>query len=87
MDATPDATPASAAPRRFPCEQCGADAEYTPGVGLRCPFCGHEQGEPGSAAEIREYSFSAYLTSAKKGYAAPQSQEVSCKGCGATSCE
>lgn len=70
---------------RFPCGKCGADVEYAPGVGLQCPFCGHGPGEPRNADQvIEELDFSTYLERSEKGFAAPESQQVKCQGCGAT---
>ncbi|MFN7971083.1 MAG: primosomal protein N' (replication factor Y) - superfamily II helicase [Acidobacteriota bacterium] len=77
--------PEQAAVHRFPCKQCGADVEYAPGEGLKCPFCGYLQGEPENAAAIQEYDFDSYMKHQKTGYCAEKAQEIHCKSCGATS--
>ena len=79
MDADPDV-------RKFPCAQCGAEAEYVPRVGLKCPYCSHVQGEPQNEDQvIEEFDFATYLRHGKRGFAAPQAQTIACKQCGATS--
>lgn len=41
--------------RKFPCEQCGADLTWDPGVSsLRCPYCGHVSEIPTSAGAVVE---------------------------------
>lgn len=85
QDLTSAPSSVEAAVHRFPCRQCGADVEYAPGEGLKCPFCGHLQGEPGSPAEVKEYDFDSYMQHQKTGYSAEKTQEIHCKGCGATS--
>jgi DNA-directed RNA polymerase subunit RPC12/RpoP len=72
--------------RKFPCAQCGGEAEYVPGTGLKCPYCSHVQGEPQNPDQvIEEFDFATYLRHGKRGYAAPTSQNLVCKQCGATS--
>ncbi len=72
--------------RKFPCAQCGGEAEYVPRVGLKCQYCGHQQGEPQNADQcVEEFSFETYLARGPKGYDAAKSQSVACKQCGATS--
>lgn len=42
----------------FPCAQCGADLEYSPGIGeLNCSYCGHTNPIPESDQPILEYDF------------------------------
>lgn len=70
--------------RTFPCKQCGGDASFTPGVGLKCPFCGFQQPIPQSAEEVHEFSFDEYLQSGKRPVgAAMEGKDVQCRGCGA----
>ncbi len=70
--------------RTFPCKQCGGDAQFTPAIGLQCPFCGFQQPIPQSAEEVHEFSFDEYLRSGKRPVgAAMEGKDVQCKGCGA----
>lgn len=74
-------------PRQFPCPKCGADVEFIPRVGLKCPFCGHEAGAPTNEDQvIEEFSFSTYLSRKSRGWAAPaEAKEIACKQCGGRS--
>ena len=46
----------------FPCSSCGADLVYEPGDGfLTCPYCGHKEAIPESAAQVEEQSFELQL--------------------------
>lgn len=72
-----------ASKRDFPCKQCGANLEFTPGVAdLSCPYCGSVNHIPQSEEEIRELSFEQALAG---GEDSPQVEQhtVRCGSCGA----
>jgi DNA-directed RNA polymerase subunit RPC12/RpoP len=76
--------------RIFPCEQCGADLEFSIGQqALKCPYCGHEKLiELATDAEISEQDFHDILVKVRewreKSSGPDQSgqSEVRCVGCG-----
>ncbi len=73
-------------PRQFPCAKCGADVEFVPAVGLKCPFCGHEGGYPQSADQcIEELDFESYLARSSRGFEVPGQREIKCTQCGGIS--
>jgi len=72
----------------FPCPSCGADLLYEPQDGfLSCPYCGHKEAIPKSAAEVVERSFEQYLRvrPEQMGQLAANALEVQCQSCGAKS--
>lgn len=72
----------------FPCPSCGADLLYEPQDGfLTCPYCGHKEAIPQSAAEVQERSFEQYLRvrPEQMGQLAANALEVQCQSCGAKS--
>lgn len=72
----------------FPCPSCGADLLYEPRDGrLSCPYCGHKEEIPKSAAEVQERSFEQYLRvrPEQMGQLAADALEVQCQSCGAKS--
>lgn len=72
----------------FPCPSCGADLLYEPRDGfLTCPYCGHKEAIPQSAAEVVERSFEQYLRvrPEQMGQLASGALEVQCQSCGAKS--
>jgi len=72
---------------RFPCTACGADAEYVPRVGMKCPYCGHSSGVPQNEDQlISESSYEEYLRAPRgpQGYGAAGARDISCKDCGAS---
>lgn len=77
--------------RIFPCEQCGADLEFSIGQqSLTCPYCGHVKELAKSAEEIRENDYHAMLArlqELREGGAEQQStlgdHEIRCSSCGA----
>lgn len=72
----------------FPCPSCGADLLYEPRDGfLTCPYCGHKEAIPQSAAEVVERSFEQYLRvrPEQMGQLAAGALEVQCQSCGAKS--
>lgn len=73
---------------QFPCPSCGADLLYEPRDGfLTCPYCGHKEAIPQSAAEVVERSFEQYLRvrPEQMGQLASGALEVQCQSCGAKS--
>ena len=73
---------------QFPCPSCGADLLYEPRDGfLTCPYCGHKDAIPQSAAEVVERSFEQYLRvrPEQMGQLASNALEVQCQSCGAKS--
>lgn len=72
----------------FPCPSCGADLLYEPQDGvLTCPYCGHKEAIPQSAAEVQERSYEQYLRvrPEQMGQLAENALEVQCQSCGAKS--
>ena len=76
--------------RIFPCEQCGADLEFSIGQqDLKCPYCGHEKLiELAADADIAEQDFHAILVKVREwrekssGQDQSGQSEVRCVGCG-----
>ena len=76
--------------RIFPCEQCGADLEFSIGQqDLKCPYCGHEKRiELAADADIAEQDFHAILVKVREwrekssGQDQSGQSEVRCVGCG-----
>ena len=80
----PTADP-SPEPRRFPCAQCGASLEYTPGADtLRCTHCGHENRIATVAAPILEQDFRQALQSLAHAATTHESVAIHCDSCGAS---
>ncbi len=71
-------------PRRYPCEKCGAQLEYTPGVGkLTCSYCSHQNVIPESAEEIKELDLVATLDQLADAAPTESHITVRCDACGA----
>src|SRR6185369_911841 len=71
---------------RFPCPSCGAHLLFEPRDGfLTCPYCGHKEAIPESAAEVEERSFEQYLQVRPEQLEqlAANALEVQCQSCGA----
>ena len=76
--------------RIFPCEQCGADLEFSIGQqDLKCPYCGHVKLiELAADADIAEQDFHAILVKVREwrekssGQDQSGQSEVRCVGCG-----
>jgi len=48
--------------QHFPCPSCGADLVFEPEAGsLKCPYCGHKEAIPESAAPVEEQPFEQHL--------------------------
>ncbi len=69
--------------RRFPCEACGADIRWDPGVSaLKCPYCGTEK-VIAAAGSISEKPVDAALRAPRDlGWGAAR-KVIACKSCGA----
>src|SRR5215212_5621688 len=71
---------------RYPCPACGASLVFEPKDGcLTCPYCGHKELIPVSAAEVEERSFEQYLRpqAGQLQVLAQDALEVQCNSCGA----
>jgi predicted RNA-binding Zn-ribbon protein involved in translation (DUF1610 family) len=77
--------------RIFPCEQCGADLQFSIGQqSLQCPYCGHLKDLAPTSAEIRENDYEGMLVRLKdlrkdngEQQATLGDHEVRCNSCGA----
>jgi DNA-directed RNA polymerase subunit RPC12/RpoP len=82
----PQGAVAGAAPKSFPCPQCGALVEFAPGrQSLRCAYCSHEIQVPQGEGDIRELDFHAYLGQAGAREETVERLTVKCPACGAES--
>ena len=72
----------------YPCSSCGADLLFEPRDGfLTCPYCGHKEAIPESAARVEEQLFEQHLRIRPEQMAklANDALEVQCQSCGARS--
>src|SRR5262245_53029055 len=77
------ATAAAAKVRRFPCESCGADIRWDPGVSaLKCPYCGAEKTIAASPGVAEKPVDAALRAPRDLGWGAER-KVVVCKRCGA----
>ena len=71
----------------FPCEKCGADLRFKPGLAsLGCEYCGHTNPIPEREDQIRELDFDAYLAKLESSGDDAETEDQSvlvCKTCGA----
>lgn len=81
---TAQPAPTTAKVRKFPCEGCGADLRWEPGVtALKCPYCGLEKSVAPSKDIVREKPIDAALRAPRDlGWGAERKVMV-CKRCGA----
>lgn len=73
--------------QHFPCEECGADLVYQPGIPvLKCEYCGHENPIVDRPVTIREYDFNAALRALSNAKLQPldSTQVIKCPNCAAT---
>lgn len=77
------AGPSGEKKREFPCKSCGADVLFTPGVGLKCPFCGHTDKIAETGEQIEEFSFDHYLKFRQPAPVRSGGKDIQCKACGA----
>ncbi len=76
--------PSSAAPRTFPCRQCGASLAYQPGTELlKCPYCGYENHIEARQDPIEERDFRAVLAEQEAREDHIEVLTVHCEQCGA----
>lgn len=78
-------TSATAAPRQFPCRQCGASLVFAPGLNsLKCPYCNtlNEITQSAGPQEIDYENTVAYLADFRE---SRETLTVRCDGCGAES--
>ena len=72
---------------RFPCEQCGADLRFAPGVTeLVCPQCGHQQSIRADTSiedATREQDFNQMLAKLESAAPMEETRVTSCPNCGA----
>lgn len=72
--------------QHFPCEQCGADLEYSPGMrNLQCEYCGHENLITDEPVVIQEYNFASALEALAHAERHPpdSTQIIKCPNCAA----
>lgn len=70
--------------RKFPCEGCGADLRWEPGVtALKCEYCGFEKAVPRTAEAIQEKPVDAALRTPRDLGWGAERKVVICKRCGA----
>lgn len=70
--------------RKFPCEGCGADLRWEPGVtALRCEYCGFTKSVEPSAERIGEKSVDAALRAPRNVGWGAERKVIACKRCGA----
>ncbi|HYI10361.1 MAG TPA: zinc ribbon domain-containing protein [Thermoanaerobaculia bacterium] len=78
------AAPTSAKVRKFPCEGCGADLRWEPGVtALKCPYCGTEKTIAVSKERITEKPVDAALRAPRDLGWGAERKVIACKRCGA----
>jgi hypothetical protein len=74
----------SARVRKFPCEGCGADLRWEPGVtALRCEYCGFVKEVAAPAERVREKSVDAALRAPRDLGWGAERKVIACKRCGA----
>jgi predicted RNA-binding Zn-ribbon protein involved in translation (DUF1610 family) len=70
----------------FPCSQCGADLEFSPGTtSLVCPHCGAANQIVGDAEPVAESDYRAALAELAAGEPSHEKLAVKCSSCGAES--
>jgi DNA-directed RNA polymerase subunit RPC12/RpoP len=68
--------------KQFPCNNCGAAFEYTPGTEhLSCPYCGSENHIPQSEQDIVEQDFHTTLAQLAASHTVERSATVTCQSC------
>jgi len=70
--------------KQFPCNNCGAAFEYTPGTAHQtCPYCGSENDIPQSEQDITEQDFHTTLAQLAASHTIERSATVTCQSCDA----
>jgi DNA-directed RNA polymerase subunit RPC12/RpoP len=83
MQAQTPTTRSEGSPRRFPCVQCGAQVEFSPGEeALTCTYCGTKN-EIAREGEIRELDLGTYLAKLEEAEPHVVASIVKCDSCGA----
>ena len=83
MSAEPVAA-TSAKARKFPCEGCGADLRWDPGVtALKCPYCGFEKSIAAPAGPIQERPVDVALRAPRDLGWGAERKVIVCKRCAA----
>ena len=78
------ANPVSAKARKFPCEGCGADLRWEPGVtALKCPWCGTVKNVAAPSGNIDEKPVDAALRAPRDLGWGAERKVIACKRCGA----
>lgn len=81
---TVDAVPLEAKARKFPCEGCGADLRWEPGVtAMKCPYCGTEKALAPPPGRITEKPIDAALRAPRDLGWGAERKVIVCKRCGA----
>ena len=74
----------SAKVRKFPCEGCGADLRWEPGVtALKCEYCGFEKKVAAPTSRIDEKPVDAALRAPRDLGWGAERKVIACKRCGA----
>lgn len=74
----------TAAPRRFPCEQCGALVTFEPGTNeLVCDYCNHRTPIERAEGLIREYDLKEALSWLSQAGPATERESTQCESCAA----
>lgn len=72
----------TAGPMRYPCKQCGARVEYTPGsTVLTCPFCSSQSPITPPESVVEEQDYHAALQQLADNAPTHQRSMVRCEGC------
>lgn len=81
---TAEALPREAKARKFPCDGCGADLRWEPGVtAMKCPYCGLQKTLAPSAESIREKPVDVALREPRDLGWGAERKVIVCKRCGA----
>lgn len=68
--------------KQFPCTQCGAAFEYSPGTQhITCPYCGSDNAIPQSEQDIKEHDYLATLALLAEQHTVAHSATVTCNSC------
>ncbi|MBI3831929.1 MAG: hypothetical protein HY291_20575 [Planctomycetes bacterium] len=83
-DGAAETPAASTASKQFPCKQCGAKVDFTPGTeNLKCPYCGAENEIPASEEDIEELDFESAIAEAGAEEEQHEKLTVKCSACAA----
>ncbi|HMN40123.1 MAG TPA: hypothetical protein PKE29_04710 [Phycisphaerales bacterium] len=89
-DAAPNPQPVPAATdglNRFPCKQCGAKLEFTPGTWVTaCPYCGcqNEIGAPRDFKDVEEIDYASTLAALQEKATTVRAMVMRCDACAAS---